>query len=263
MSDPQLWFTRATLQTDGPDLAPLIGRLFPADAEEGERLNATHQLLWTLLPQATQQVGKPHREDGADKAAFLWREGEQPNSWYMLGPMPRAQTAFFKVEFKPYELAPQTGDQLAFDLVVNATVNRMVDPEKGRAGRKRCDVVMDALRAEDRANGSTDDRAARREATAAKALSGWLAQQGERNGFALEAFGLVSYRTVELDRPHAGRAAGRARRAVGGKVPVMGVGRCRGLLKVTDPAAFVAKVTTGFGKAKAFGCGLMLLRRVE
>jgi CRISPR system Cascade subunit CasE len=34
-----------------------------------------------------------------------------------------------------------------------------------------------------------------------------------------------------------------------------------GVLVVRDPARFIAKVATGFGPQKAFGCGLMLLRR--
>jgi CRISPR system Cascade subunit CasE len=33
------------------------------------------------------------------------------------------------------------------------------------------------------------------------------------------------------------------------------------VLEVTEPQAFVAAVLRGFGKAKAFGCGLMLIRR--
>ncbi|NKN38470.1 type I-E CRISPR-associated protein Cas6/Cse3/CasE [Agrobacterium sp. a22-2] len=259
MTDTELWFTRATLRRDAPDLAPLVGRLLPEDGEEGEKLNAAHQLLWTLMPQAMQQAGKPGRADGGEKAAFLWREAEQLNSWYLLGPMPRDDSPFFTVEPKPYGLALQAGNRLSFDLVANATVNRLVDPEKGRDGRKRCDVVMDALKAQERATGTTGDRAARRQSVAAEALAGWLAEQGGRNGFALNGFDLVSYRTVEIDRPRVGR--GRASPAKKG--PLMGVGRMRGLITVTDPAAFAAKVATGFGRAKAFGCGLMLLRQVE
>lgn len=259
MTDAALWFTRATLRRDAPDLAPLIGRLFPADGEDGEKLNAAHQLLWTLMPQNLQQIGKPGRQEGGDKAAFLWREAERPNSWYLLGPKPREDSAFFHVEPKPYALSLQAGDRLSFDLVVNATVNRLINPNKGRAGRKRCDVVMDALKAEERMGGTPGDRAARRQTTAAKALATWLAGQGERNGFRAENFDLVSYRTVEIDRPRSGRG----RPASGTRTPLMGIGHCRGLLTVTDPTAFVAKVTTGFGRAKAFGCGLMLLRRVE
>jgi CRISPR system Cascade subunit CasE len=34
-----------------------------------------------------------------------------------------------------------------------------------------------------------------------------------------------------------------------------------GLIEVADPSVFVARLGQGFGKAKAFGCGLMLIRR--
>ena len=34
-----------------------------------------------------------------------------------------------------------------------------------------------------------------------------------------------------------------------------------GTLVATDPAVFLAAVRAGFGRAKAFGCGLMLIRR--
>ena len=34
-----------------------------------------------------------------------------------------------------------------------------------------------------------------------------------------------------------------------------------GQLEVTDPVVFLEKVKAGFGPQKAFGCGLMLLRR--
>lgn len=36
-----------------------------------------------------------------------------------------------------------------------------------------------------------------------------------------------------------------------------------GLLRVTDPGAFVALLESGVGPAKAFGCGLMLVRRAS
>jgi len=34
-----------------------------------------------------------------------------------------------------------------------------------------------------------------------------------------------------------------------------------GALEIADPAAFLARLAQGFGRAKAFGCGLMLIRR--
>lgn len=257
MTQTEPWFTRARLNREAPDLAPLIARLLPDKADD-QRLNATHQLLWTLMPQAMQQAGKPGRDGGGDRAAFLWREAEEPNCWYLLGPKPREDTSFFTVDTKPYALALGQGDRLSFDLVANATVNRLVEPAKGRNGRKRCDVVMDALKAEERSTSGKTDRAARRQTVAKAALSAWMAEQGTRNGFAIEAFDLVSYRTVEIDRP----TTERGRSGTRGKAPLMGVAHMRGLLTVTDAATFAAKVKSGFGRAKAFGCGLMLLRRV-
>lgn len=258
MSEASLWFTRVTLRRDAPDIAPLIGRLFPDD--ESEMLNATHQLLWTLMPEQMQREGKPERSDKArkDKAAFLWRKAERDNSWYMLGQKPREDSSFLSVETKPFELSPEAGDVLAFDLIVNATVNRLVDPAKGRDGRQRCDVVMDALKAHERVVGHTRDRAEQRMLVAKPALSAWLKAQGERNGFSPVATDVISYRMVALER----RGAGRGRKG-GSGVSSFGISHLRGLLTVTDPVAFVAGVEQGFGRAKAFGCGLMLLRRVE
>lgn len=257
MTDTELWFTRATLKREAPDIAPLINRLFP-DGQEGETLNATHQLLWTLMPEDMQKQGKPARSDGQAKAAFLWRQAERDNSWYILGPEPRRDCPFFTVETKPYVLSLQVGERLSFDLIANATVNRMVDPAKGRKGRQRCDVVMDALKAHERAVGHRKDRAVQRKLLTGEVLQNWLTQQGEHNGFSVHAFDTVSYRTVDLSRPGLRRDRSKA-----GEPSVYGIAHMRGLITVTDPMAFIPKVQGGFGRAKAFGCGLMLLRRVE
>ncbi len=34
-----------------------------------------------------------------------------------------------------------------------------------------------------------------------------------------------------------------------------------GVLTVEDPVLFLSALTVGFGRARAFGCGLMLVRR--
>ena len=44
--------------------------------------------------------------------------------------------------------------------------------------------------------------------------------------------------------------------------PKLGVAHLAGRLEVTDPDAFSQKVAAGFGRGKAFGYGLMLLKRV-
>lgn len=245
-----LWFTRATLKRDAADVAPLLGTLLGEDG--GRQLDTTHRLLWTLLPDAFQRAGKP-TQDGGDKAAFLWRRapvGEGEAVWYVLGSEPRADCAFFHVESKPWRPAFAVGDRLSFDLLVNATVDRMVEPGKGRDGRRRVDVVMDAMVARER-EGVAEGRAILRREAGAEAMRGWWESQAGRNGFRAVATELADYRTVPLS----------ARRLGARRGPRLGIGRLTGIVEVADPAPFLHRVAIGFGRAKAFGCGLMLLKR--
>lgn len=245
----QLWFTRATLRTGSADVRPLLETLL---GEAGVGCDTTHRLLWTLMPESMQRIGKPSRE-GADKAAFLWcraPDRDRPPAWYLLGPEPRRDATFFDVDSKAWQPTFDVGDRLAFELSVHATVDRMHDPEKGREGRHRVDVVMDAIRAAERANPKAE-RALLRKTSGAEALSTWWRTQGERHGFAPEGTEMLDYRMVPLGR----------RRARGPNPAEIGVARLTGVLRVTDPEAFIRKVAVGFGRAKAFGHGLLLLRR--
>jgi len=252
MTGSALWFTRATIKSNAPDVAPLINTLLNDD-EDGRRLDTTHRLLWTLMPEEVQRAAVPPADAGG-KSAFLWRqasENEGPPAWYLLGPRPRLDSAFFEVKSKPWSLALTPGDRLSFDLIVNATVDRMVDPASGRSGRRRVDVVMDAIVAEERSSGGDIPRAALRQKLAAGALTCWWSAQGSRSGFRPVSLVVSDYRTLPLD----------ARRSRGKGRAQLGVSRLKGVVEVLEPSAFTERVATGFGRAKAFGCGLMLLKR--
>ena len=79
----------------------------------------------------------------------------------------------------------------------------------------------------------------------------WLAGQGVRAGFRLIGAKVSDYATVALSG-FRGRRKGQLQ---------FGILEMTGLLEVTDPAALLARLAQGFGRAKAFGCGLMLVRR--
>lgn len=248
MSPAELWFTRATIRRDAPDVAPLIEILL-GDAGLGRGHNTTHRLLWTLMPPDMQAAGKPVSPTGADKAAFLWRRAPDmtgTDSFYLLGPRPREDSTFFVVESKPWMPRFMPGDLLAFDLVVNATVDRQLDPGKGRQGRRRIDVVADALR---HTSPKDRPRGVEKEQLAAEALKDWLAAQGQRNGFCLAG-------TPDLIDQGILNVGDRRKEA-----PKLGVARLSGLLEVKDPEGFCDRVAAGFGRGKAFGCGLMLIKR--
>jgi len=135
------------------------------------------------------------------------------------------------------DLAP--GDRLAFVLRANAT--RTVTDAGGR--KRHRDVVMEALHPVPK-----PARAEARMEVAQSAGAEWLAGQGARAGFAVLRADVSAYRVVE--------PPGQGRRR-----PRFGVLDLEGLIEVTDPAVFMRKLLQGFGRAKAFGCGLMLIRR--
>lgn len=232
MTPENLHLSRLTLRKDS-EIAPLINVLQPAARHD--RIEVDHRLLWTVMPDEIQA-----RQSSGD-AAFLWRRDDGAGRYFILGPKPRMNSTFFEIESKPFEARLAPGDRLEFVLRVNATVDRR---DGGRSGsRQRSDVAMDLLRPV-----AQEERAERRRALAEKAARDWLAARSEPSGFALDALHLDSYRALIIARNPA-------------RVGRIGVFDLRGLLTVTDPAVFLGRISMGFGRAKAFGCGLMLIRR--
>ena len=62
--------------------------------------------------------------------------------------------------------------------------------------------------------------------------------------------GVDGYETVRIPR-------------AGGQPAQFSVLDFEGVLEVTDPMRFLAALVNGFGRARAFGCGLMLIRRAR
>lgn len=195
--------------------------------EPGLRLDAHHRLLWAVFA------------DSADRRRdFLWREERAGEFLTLSARPPSARDLFEAPDVKDFAPALGPGDRLAFALRVNAT--------RDRKGVGRVDVVMDALHA--LPNGT---RAPERMAIAQQEGAAWLARQGDAAGFRLIGVAVEDYFVTALPG-HRGRRAGR---------PQFGILDMTGTLEVTDPPAFLARLAQGFGRAKAFGCGLMLIRR--
>lgn len=227
MSD--LWLSRAKLREDASVAA--LARLLVPDAASA-RPAAAHHLIWSLFADAPER-----RRD------FLWRE-EAPGRFMTLSTrLPVNVGGLFDLETKPFAPVLASGERLGFTLRANPVVARATGP--GRRG-KRHDVVMDALHAVAR-----DQRAAARPAAVLTAGRAWLARQGEAHGFQPESEVAVDgYESVVIPRETGAPA----------KFAVLDIS---GVLTVEDPARFLAALAAGFGRARAFGCGLMLVRRVR
>lgn len=235
---PSLSRARLRRDLDGPTLARAL-----LERDPNANVAAAHRLVWTLFADGPQR-----RRD------FLWR-AQTPGSiatttFYLLSTRPPVdRLGIFELDPpKPFAPALKPGDRLRFALRANPVVTR-----KDAAGRpRRHDVVMDALL---RSGAARGDRAERRRSAIDEAARMWFEGQGERYGFALvrERSGAPLFRADGYEQRVIPRERGR---------PVsFSEIDLEGVLEVREPQRFLDALRRGFGKAKAWGCGLMLIRR--
>lgn len=223
--NPPLYLSRLTLCHD-PSIAALEHILIPAC--DGERIGAAHRLIWTVFA-----------DDSSRKRDFLWRQDDK-RRWFVLSRRPPDNShGLFEIETRPFAPHLATGQRLAFALRANAVVTRKDTNSRG----KRSDVVMDRLRGIPQA-----ERAQARNRIAVEAARDWLAAQGAAAGFAVNRIDAIAYRNEKIPRERKSAIQ-------------LGLLDFEGEISVEQPKAFLAALASGIGKAKAFGCGLMLIKR--
>ena len=215
-----------------------IGALAPlllGDAGGKERTqDPGHHLVWSLFA-----------DGSARKRDFLWREVNQRGTYMILSARPPVDRhALFEVdEPKPFAPVLAQGDRLRFTLRANPVVRRR-DPSRSRSVKH--DVVMDALRAF-----PAGQRAEKRDYAVRERGLAWLESQASKTGFIVRSPDVV----IDGYRQHRIRRNGTASALTFSSLDFDGV------LEVGDRSAFLAAIGSGFGAAKAYGCGLMLIRR--
>ena len=225
------YLARARLRRDASvnALAPLLlGRT----GRGGATQQPGHHLVWSLFA------------DGPDRQRdFLWRETETGVYFILSARWPEDRHGLFELpEPKSFTPALAPGDRLGFSLRANPVIRRR-DPSRRRSIKH--DVVMDAL------HNSGDARAEQRFDAVQEQGLAWLERQGEKSGFEIRAD------CVRIDGYEQHRLARK------GSAPVMEFSTIdfEGLLTVRDPGVLLSAIARGFGASKAYGCGLMLIRR--
>lgn len=226
------YLSRVRLKRDASARALLPLLLGDNGGGEGRPQHPGHHLVWSLFA------------DGPDRCRdFLWREMERGAFLILSARQPTDHHALFEIDQpKPFAPALAAGDRLCFSLRANPVVRRRVAPHL-RATRH--DVVMDALRAH-----SAGERAEHRLAVIREQGFAWLERQAQRAGFE------VRMDDVATDGYQQHRVSRR-----GSKPMSFSTLDFNGMLVVREPAAFLSAVMRGFGASKAYGCGLMLIRR--
>lgn len=221
-----MYLSRLSLSRS-PQVAALNALLDPDHG--GDKLDAQHRLIWSVFagdPEATRD--------------FLWRE-DSDGAFLVQSWRPPQESPFFDPpDIREHAPDLRAGDRLSFLLRANAT--RDLRREK----RHRVDVVMHLLHGIPK-----DERSERRMVLATEAAQAWMTAQGMRAGFAADEVQVQDYSTRTLPGNRVKRRG----------APRFGILDLTGKITVTDPDAFVAKLGQGFGRAKSFGCGLMLIRR--
>ena len=233
-----LHLTRAVLNRDAgaAALAPVLDPPNPDRA-----LDAHHRLIWTLFP------GKDAERD------FLWRADGHGRFFILSHRVPTPSDLFRPLDTTAFTPNLVPGDPLSFVLRANATKDRRVPKDKnGRRLSRRVDLVMDALHGTVGQTSIGSDQVSNRPGLrmkiADRVAADWLAAQGRRNGFTPGRVHVEDYSVRQFSH-------GRRSRITFGLLDMAGT------LEVTEPDAFLAALGAGFGRARAFGCGLMLIRR--
>lgn len=193
--------------------------------EKGEYV--AHQWLWELFP-------------GQQQRDFLYRREELPGElrFYVLSHRaPQSDHALLRAQSQTFAPLLTKGQRLRFSLRANPTVCR--------AG-KRHDLLMNVKHP---LPGGPERKAAWPQQE--QAALNWLAQQGERAGFRLETAGVDGYRQQQV-----------VQQKLRNLIQFSSVDY-RGVLEVADPEAFLTRLASGFGKSRAFGCGLMLIKSAD
>ncbi|MCC7100207.1 MAG: type I-E CRISPR-associated protein Cas6/Cse3/CasE [Rubrivivax sp.] len=207
---------------------------------------ADHQWLWRFL---SAPAGSPRK--------FLFRRHETGGMadgmprWYVVSDAePRAPSLHWTVQSKPYDPRLQVGDMLHFELRANPVVTT-----RGADGKpRRHDLVMHEKKRLLQQHGlqrwadwATPERPALPDLVRG-ACAAWLQARAPRLGVEVDAESL----RAEGYEQHRGKSDA---------LRFSSVDLC-GRLRVADPGALRAALFEGVGHAKAFGCGLLLVRRL-
>ncbi len=200
-----------------------------------------HQWLWKFLPAA---AGTPRD--------FLFRrlDADSSSRFYVVSSrQPEQLSDSWQVASREYAPKLTLGERLRFDLRANPVVTHAGDGK-----RRRHDVVMQAKKILLSERGFSnweqwkDHKKPQLYELVRESCLRWLTARGHRLGFTIDEEGLA----VDGYAQHRGKHD---------QIRFSTVD-FSGELVVTDPSIFTKTLIVGVGHGKAFGCGLLLVRRV-
>lgn len=219
-----------------------------------------HQMIWDLMP-----------KDADAKRDFLYhRDDTQAIPFYYLLSTRKPENSNPLLHIKTTKYAPQLkqGDLLQFNLIANAVKTTKVS--KNSKKRKRQNIIEAMVDVFKEKHPDPNDRPSS-DYIHHKACKEWLEKQGDKCGF--EKTNLIVQEHNYHAISHKNKRYSINRRACPKNHICFSSVNLTGQIRVTNPDLFLEKcfferekdsdqLIAGLGRSKAFGCGLMLIRRV-
>lgn len=230
-----MFLSRVRVVTQGMNRDDLL-KLLSGDAY------GNHQLLWQLFTKAEERPFLFRQEMEKEQLDFQASPRGLPLFYVLSTREPEPVSGLLECESKSFNPQLELGDRLLFKLRANPTIARK---KEGEQRSRRHDVLMDT-KWRFRQQGS-DSPWELQEAMDASAEQ-WLESRCAEWGFSLDTKPQVSgYRQHQWRRKQ-------------GQIRFSSVDY-EGVITVTDPERLRTALFAGVGRSRAFGCGMLLVRR--
>jgi CRISPR system Cascade subunit CasE len=189
-----------------------------------------HRRIWRLFPG---DPGESRRDADGQRTGFLFRveenrPGQSARALVQSRRPPQPAEGIRLIATRPLDPRPSAGQRLAFLLTANPIKNVKDLQLEHKPGKQRDTCRVPLIREEEQRD--------------------WLARKLDGSA-QIEAVSVLPHQPIFFRR---GNRAGKLMTVT-----------FEGVLQVKDPSALVNLLLNGIGPAKAFGCGLMLVRRMD
>ncbi|WP_318408841.1 type I-E CRISPR-associated protein Cas6/Cse3/CasE [Photobacterium leiognathi] len=197
---------------------------------------AAHQLLWQLFHQQSERQ-------------FIYRQELMPNGlpvfWVLSQVAPDETNAQWQIQTKPFTPQLKIGQRLAFKLRANPTV-------WNNTTKKRHDVMMHAK------------HQAKQQGIDTEMLPHYMQQAAQQwlcDPKRLEQWGISLDVVPDIEAYTQHQSDKTTKQKTKQSIKFSSVDY-QGVLTIQDPEKFLTQYRQGFGRAKALGCALMLIRGI-
>lgn len=199
-----------------------------------------HQWIWKFFS----SEADPDKRAARDFVFRAHLVDDVPRYYVVSSRAPVAFSADWEVQSRDYNPLLPVGQRLSFVLCANPVVSKKNTEGKSR----RHDVVMQAKK--DARTELADQRQPAADLVSASCLA-WLQARAAKAGFDLVGATVEAYQQQKARKHNVEK-----------EISFSSV-EFSGELRVTDPQLFQQTLLHGLGHAKAFGCGLLLVKKVS